>query len=342
MFLRAVQAQGERDVAQYAIMRCKKLATMGSVSAAMQHCYRERETLNADIRRTPDNEHHAAASTDEAMGRLRAMLPEKRRKDAVLAVEYMMSASPEWWAQATPAQQEQWRRQSMQWLSDKYGADRIVTATMHKDETTPHLSAFVVPLTADGRLSAKEFIGSKGKMSADQTSYAARVADLGLVRGIEGSKATHQRIQAHYAALGQDLTPLKIQPEALRPKTLSKRLFIKNEESPQMVAERLMSQLRVEVAPAFENAATALQERRRATEMRRTAQALQVKAKERDALLDGLTPEQKRLVQAQAEQLRAENALRKQQRSQIRNSLVERLEGDSVAPKLPRSRRRGR
>ncbi|MBL2457141.1 plasmid recombination enzyme, partial [Klebsiella pneumoniae] len=34
-------------MAAYAIMRCKKLATMGSVAAALQHCYRERETPNA-------------------------------------------------------------------------------------------------------------------------------------------------------------------------------------------------------------------------------------------------------------------------------------------------------
>ncbi|MES9125717.1 plasmid recombination protein, partial [Cutibacterium acnes] len=82
-------------MAAYAIMRCKKLSGMGSVAAALQHCYRERETPNADAERTPDNEHRAATSTDAAMGRLRELLPEKRRKDAVLAVEYVMTASPE-------------------------------------------------------------------------------------------------------------------------------------------------------------------------------------------------------------------------------------------------------
>ena len=46
------------------------------------------------------------------------LLPEKRRKDAVLAVEYVMTASPEWWKEATPRQQAEfspalsngWRR----------------------------------------------------------------------------------------------------------------------------------------------------------------------------------------------------------------------------------------
>ncbi|MBM2574653.1 plasmid recombination protein, partial [Pseudomonas aeruginosa] len=181
-------------MAAYAIMRCKKLATMGSVAAALQHCYRERETPNADAERTPDNEHRAATSTDAAMGRLRELLPEKRRKDAVLAVEYVMTASPEWWAKATPQQQAAFFDQAQGWLAAKYGADRIVTASIHRDEATPHLSAFVVPLTQDGRLSAKEFIGGRDKMRADQTSFAEAVRDLGLERGIEGSRATHQRV----------------------------------------------------------------------------------------------------------------------------------------------------
>ena len=57
-----------RDVAAFAIMRCKKLAKMGNVAASLKHAYRERETPNADASRTPDNDHWAAKSTDEAMG----------------------------------------------------------------------------------------------------------------------------------------------------------------------------------------------------------------------------------------------------------------------------------
>ncbi len=42
-------------MANYAIMRCKKLTGMGSVASALQHCYRERETPNANAERTPEN-----------------------------------------------------------------------------------------------------------------------------------------------------------------------------------------------------------------------------------------------------------------------------------------------
>ncbi|WP_375641325.1 MULTISPECIES: hypothetical protein [unclassified Bartonella] len=74
---------------------CKKLATMGCVAAALQHCYRERETPNADKDQTQNNEQHVSQSSSEAMGKMRNLLPEKRRKDAVLAVEYVMTASPD-------------------------------------------------------------------------------------------------------------------------------------------------------------------------------------------------------------------------------------------------------
>ncbi len=172
-------------MANYAIMRCKKLTGMGSVASALQHCYRERETPNANAERTPENYCSVSKSTDQAMGRVRELLPEKRRKDAVLAVEYVMTASPEWWKEATPRQQAEFFARSEQWLEKKYGKDRVVAAVVHRDEATPHLSAFVVPLTQDGRLSAKEFIGGRSKMREDQSTYAESVKKLGLERGIE-------------------------------------------------------------------------------------------------------------------------------------------------------------
>ena len=295
-------------------MRAKKLANMGSVAASMQHCYRERDTHNADQERTPDNQHLVAKSTDEAMGKLRVLLPEKRRKDAVLAVEYVMTASPEWFAQATPEQEKAFFQRSLQWLADKYGADRIVTASIHRDEATPHLSAFVVPLTQDKRLSAKEFIGSRDKMRADQTSYAGRVADLGLERGIEGSKATHQTIQQHYAAIQQGVkTHASISTKALEPRVLSKGLFTKVVETPEQVAERLADAVNKGFADTVAAASTALQERRRAKEMQDTVNDLRKRLDLIQEPLRGLTKVQVTEVLRLAMTFQLENKKAKQQ-----------------------------
>lgn len=283
------------DDMAYAIMRAKKLANMGSVAASMQHCYRERDTHNADQERTPDNQHLVAKSTDEAMGKLRDLLPEKRRKDAVLAVEYVMTASPEWFAKATLEQEKAFFQRSLQWLADKYGADRIVTASIHRDETTPHLSAFVVPLTKDKRLSAKEFIGSRDKMRADQSAYAACVANLGLERGIEGSKATHQTIQQHYAKVNQTksaalprITPEDLAPKRSRGTGLLGRVGLETfVETPEGIADRLNAKV-AEATKAYRaKAAEASQARKEAQAARK---ALEDQQKALKPFLDALRP----------------------------------------------------
>ena len=307
----------------YAIMRAKKLANMGSVAASMQHCYRERDTHNADQERTPDNQHLVAKSTDEAMGKLRDLLPEKRRKDAVLAVEYVMTATPEWFAKATPEQEKAFFQQSLQWLADKYGADRIVTASIHRDETTPHLSAFVVPLTQDKRLSAKEFIGSRDKMRADQTTYAACVANLGLERGIEGSKATHQTIQQHYAAVQRGVVPkATISPKSVEPRVLRKGLFSSDVETPEVVAERLTKAVNEGFAGTIATASTALQERRRAKEMQDTANDLRKRLDTLQGAFKGLTKDQVTQVLRMAMTFQQENAKFKEQAKVIRREQV--------------------
>jgi 23S rRNA pseudoU1915 N3-methylase RlmH len=191
----------------FAIMRCKKLKGMGSVASSLQHHFRERETANADPTRTHENGYWVGKTTDETMGLLRDRLPDKYRKDAVLAVEYMMTASPDWWEKANKQQQIEFVKKSGEWLIEKYGKDNVIAFGVHHDEKTPHVSAFVVPRTADGRLSAKEFIGNRDKMTADQTSYAAKVQDLGLERGIEGSKAKHVTIQQYYARVNAATPP---------------------------------------------------------------------------------------------------------------------------------------
>jgi hypothetical protein len=280
----------------------------------MQHCYRERETHNADQERTPDNQHLVAKSTDEAMGKLRALLPEKRRKDAVLAVEYVMTASPEWFAQATPEQEKALFQRSLQWLADKYGADRIITASIHRDEATPHLSAFVVPLTKDRRLSAKEFIGSRDKMRADQTSYAGRVADLGLERGIEGSKATHQTIQQHYAAIKRGVEPLAtITPEAIEPQVLRKRLFSSDVETSEAVAERLTKAINEGFAGTVAKASESGQNARKAKEAQDTAKGLRKRLDAFEGPFRGLTKAQVTEVLKVAMTFQLENAKAKEQ-----------------------------
>lgn len=297
----------------FAIMRCKKLKAAGSVAAAFSHCFRERETFNADEKQTPFNVHFAATSVAEAKQKLADLLPTKRRKDAVLAVEYVMTASPEWWKQASPERQDEFFQKSLAWLAQKYGQDRIVVATVHRDETSPHLSAFVVPLTRDGRLSARDFLGERGQLSEDQTTYAEAVQELSLERGVRGSKAKHQSVKAFYAALEKGTQDVpKLTPEDLKPKSRRKWLVFPSKESPEAVLERLNIKLRGEVEPVAQIAAMARLERSRATQMHETALQQGKRLAGLKKALRGLSKDDIQAVVAHIHELQANRASQQQ------------------------------
>ncbi|EII5454395.1 plasmid recombination protein [Salmonella enterica] len=235
----------------YAIMRCKKLKTMGSIASAMQHNFRERETLNADAMLTENNIHLAAKNTDEAMGALRENLPEKVRANGVRCVEYMMTASPEWWETAEPEERKQFFTSSLAWLRDKYGERNVIAASIHLDETTPHLSAFVTPITRDGRLCARDFIGGRDKLSDDQSTYAKKIQEDGLKleRGIKNSKAKHVTIRQYYQSVhrGENFADaVKNYSERIdaTPKIKEKGLFKTIREEPHEVSVRIGKELK--------------------------------------------------------------------------------------------------
>ena len=302
------------SMANYAIMRCKKLTGMGSVASALQHCYRERETPNADAERTPENYCSVSQSADEAMGKLRELLPEKRRKDAVLAVEYVMTASPEWWNEATPRQQAEFFARSEQWLEKKYGKDRVVAAVVHRDEATPHLSAFVVPLTQDGRLSAKEFIGGRSKMREDQSTYAESVKKLGLERGIEGSRATHQTVQHYYESINRGTrSQVSISPEALEPRVLRKGIFTKDVEDQAAIAKRLSQAVAMALQEPSLWPLRAPRTQKRARELQKTMDAQQKRLQSVTEPFKGLSREQMTEILMMAQRFKQQNQEKEKQ-----------------------------
>ena len=73
-------------MAHYAILRVQKLKSAVAVNRSMKHAFRDQDTPNADPELTPDNTHIGAESVSEGMAAFRARLPEKHRKDAVLAI----------------------------------------------------------------------------------------------------------------------------------------------------------------------------------------------------------------------------------------------------------------
>lgn len=184
----------------HCILRVKKLKTFGAVALSGAHTFRERSTPNADLCRTPLNKALGAKSTRGVLAELRALLPQKRRKDAVLCLEYLITASPAFFDGGKSRMD--YFNQCLTWLRQKHGKQNVLSATVHLDETTPHLVVYIVPLTSDGRLSAKDFVGGPAKLSKLQTDFHTAVGGkFGLTRGQLGSTATHQSVSQFYEAM---------------------------------------------------------------------------------------------------------------------------------------------
>ena len=95
----------------------------------------------------------------------------KARKDSVRMVETLITASPEFFAGKKPGEVRAFFEYALEFLKTKQAAETIVSAVVHVDERTPHMHLCFVPITADGRLSAKDIVGNKKKLTQWQDEY---------------------------------------------------------------------------------------------------------------------------------------------------------------------------
>lgn len=192
----------------------------GNVGAASRHNDRERETPNADPERTHLNR-VLIGDERNARYRVREIISEyggKPRRDSVEAVELVLSASHEYFVgrdgKIDPERLERWVEKEMQFLRDRRNCGICAKAVLHLDERTPHIHAHMVPITEDGRLSATRFLDGPKKVQALITRHAEYMKELGLERGREGSRATHQRVKQFYASIDRE-PELKIEPDRI-------------------------------------------------------------------------------------------------------------------------------
>jgi len=189
----------------YAVYRFEKVKDWGQVAAMGRHNERTRDTPNADPERQWMNER--LAGSGDWVADVRGVIGDATvYKNSVLTYDLVLSASPEWFRQASPDQIRAWQRRSMEWMSDTFGAHRIAAAIAHRDEKTMHIQAAIVPIVDDGpgsrrgrHLAASRWTDGSEKTSGLQTSYALAVEPLGIQRGIKGSRATHQSQHRWYA-----------------------------------------------------------------------------------------------------------------------------------------------
>lgn len=123
----------------------------------------------------------------------------KARSNSVMALDTIYTASPQFFQERTNAENDQFFQDCLKFHNEHFG--HIISAVVHYDETTPHLHIISVPLTKDNRLSARDVIGNKARMSKTQDEFFEQVGKgYGLERGIHmdgQEKKTHISAQEH-------------------------------------------------------------------------------------------------------------------------------------------------
>ena len=183
----------------FAIYRTAKLGSFGEIGGSLSHTYRTRPTPNADENKAHLNK-HIFETYNQCFDALKSAIPDKRRSNAVLCIEHLITASPDWSGWGTKKEEEFFKK-SLEFLNKKYGKENVVACSIHRDETTPHLIVYVVPIDEKGGLNAKKWLGGRSKLSQTQTDFANEVKNLGLERGLENSKARHKTIKEFYAEI---------------------------------------------------------------------------------------------------------------------------------------------
>ena len=147
----------------YAILRFQKRKA-GSVAACERHNERKKEAYKSnpdiDMERSKYNYHLMPPPRYTYKKEINRMVQAagcKVRKDSVMMVETLITASPEFMNSLPPEEQKAYFAMALDFIAERVGKENILSAVVHTDEKTLHMHLCFVPITPEGKLSAKYF-----------------------------------------------------------------------------------------------------------------------------------------------------------------------------------------
>ena len=162
--------------AQYAILRFAKYKgpEIGHIESHNERT-KEKYASNPDVDTsrshlnfhlvTPGRKYRAEAEKQIAESGCRT------RSDSVRVVEALVTASPEFFKGKKKSEVKDYFTEALDFIQKYQSKDTIISAVVHMDEKTPHMHLCFVPLTEDKRLSAKEIVGNKKKLTWWQDEF---------------------------------------------------------------------------------------------------------------------------------------------------------------------------
>lgn len=171
------------------ILRVAKLKGASKLRAAAAHNLRAAQAergarSHIDGNRTVLNAHLAGPDDSASVvalagNRMKAAGIVKPRKNAVLAVEFLVSLPVD----SVIANEGAFFSAAMTWLAERFGgADNILSADIHRDESAPHMHLLLLPLIG-GRMVGSDAVGGIAELRDMQDGFFRDVcAHHGLKR----------------------------------------------------------------------------------------------------------------------------------------------------------------
>ncbi len=162
--------------AQYAILRFAKYKgpEIGHIESHNERT-KEKYASNPDIDTTRSNlNFHLVTPERKYRAESKKQIAEagcRTRSDSVRVVEALVTASPEFFKGKKKSEVKAYFTEALDFIQKYQSKETIISAVVHMDEKTPHMHLCFVPLTEDKRLSAKEIVGNKKKLTWWQDEF---------------------------------------------------------------------------------------------------------------------------------------------------------------------------
>ncbi len=170
------ETEGCVTAAQYAILRFAKYKGP-ELSGIETHNERTKEkyTSNPDV--DPNRTHlnfHLITPSRKYRAEAERQISEagcRTRTDSVRMVEALVTATPDFFKGKKKAEIKAYFQEALEFIQKHQATETIISAVVHMDEKTPHMHLCFVPLTQDGRLSAKDILSNKKRLVQWQDKF---------------------------------------------------------------------------------------------------------------------------------------------------------------------------
>lgn len=147
-----------------------------------------------DVARTHEN-YHIGDYSENYLKKFEEIKKERItglvRKTSVAGVGILVSADNDFFKSLSEDREKEFFQSVYDKVVAKYGKENVISAVVHKDETTPHLHLMICPVSADGRLTAKELFGRNNLRALQDIAIELQKEGFSIERGDSDRKVKH-------------------------------------------------------------------------------------------------------------------------------------------------------